>query len=43
MVELACPPQLPPLRDSSFGATTEALLDASATYFQCREAALSCR
>lgn len=38
---IASCPKLTPLQDSSFGATTQKLLEVVAAYYKCREAALS--
>ena len=40
LVTASCPPTLGPLRDDSFGATTEKLTEVAGVYFRCRCAAL---
>ena len=40
---LASCPELTPLADSTFGATTEKLLQVAGQYRECREAALGSR
>lgn len=40
LVQAACP-ELPPLADDSFGATTRKLLEVVERYWQCRAAALA--
>ena len=40
LIAISCP-QLTPLNDDSFGATTLKLIEVAGQYYRCREAALS--